>query len=113
MQVGHLRVVFVFEGFDDAPQHGGHDEGGGDLFGAGQLDPGLRREVGELDRTTAGIDGTQDRGDSGDMVRRHADQCGFRSVGGHEVDGSEDVGDQMPLSQHRRLRHTCCAAGEK
>ena len=46
----HLRMVFVFESFDDAPQHGGNDEGGGDLFRARQFEPCFRREVGELDR---------------------------------------------------------------
>ena len=87
----HARVMFAFEGFNDAPQHGGNDESGGDLLRARQFDPGFGREVGKLYGAAAGIDGTQHGGDSGDMVRRHTDQRGFRFVGRHELDGTEDV----------------------
>ena len=108
----HARVMFAFESFDDAPQHGGNDESGGDLLRARQFDPGFGREVGELYGAAAGIDGAQHGGDSGDVVRRHTDQRGLRSVRRHEIDATEDVRDEMFLPQHRRLRRSRRAAGE-
>ena len=113
LQVRHAGGLLAFERGDDSRQHRRHHEGGGDAFGASRLDPRIGAEVGKLHHAPPGVDGTQGRGDAGDVVRRHAHQRRVVLLRGHELDGTDDVGDEMSMAQHRRFRRAGGAAGEQ
>jgi hypothetical protein len=107
------RILGSVEGVHDAGQHGGDDEGVGDALAARQLDPGLGFEGGELDDPSPRVDGAYDGRDAGHVVGRHAHQRGIVFGCGAELDGAEDVGDQVLVPQHRGLRGSRRAAREQ
>ena len=60
-----------------------------------------------------GVHVGQDRRDPSHVVRRHANQGSLVLAGSHELHRAEDVGDQVPVAQHRRLRLASGSAGEQ
>ena len=80
---------------------------------ARELEPGLGAEARQLHDAPPRVDRARDRRHAGDVVRRHADERGVLLGGRAELDGAEDVRDEVPVAQHRGLRRAGGAAGEE
>ncbi len=111
-QTGGARALGV-EVFHDPGQHRGHDHCAGDPLGPNEVDPGVGLERRELEQATSGEGVREDRGDAGHVIWRDAHQGRLLLAGRAELDGTEDVGDQVALAKDRRLGVSRRAAGEQ
>ncbi len=98
---------------DDAGQHRRYDHGAGHLLRGHQAQPGARGEIRQVDETAAGVDVRQHGPDTGDVIRRNAGQCRLGRLRGAELDGLQDVGDEVGVPQHNRFRLGRRPAGEQ
>ena len=111
--VGTRRDSSRLHGGDDPGQHRRHDERVRHLLVARRDDPLLGREARERDDAAPHVGGAEHRGDARDVERRHREQDGFVLVGGRELDRVEDVGQELVVLEHRRLRRRRGAAREQ
>ncbi|MCP9977519.1 hypothetical protein LUX32_07590 [Actinomadura madurae] len=98
---------------DDAHEHGRHDHRVRDPLLLHRVEPPGGRELVEVDHPAPGVEVGQRVRHRGDVVRRHADE---RRVGlGHRrvLDRPEDVGGEVPVSQHGTLGSGRCTAGHQ
>ena len=112
-EMAQRRQVVALERGQHAAKHGGHHHGVGDLLVAGGAHPGLGLERGEVDDAASRVERAQHGRNAGDVVRRDADQLGLGGVTAEEVHRTEDVRDEVPVPQHRRLGLTGGATGEE
>ena len=70
-------------------------------------------EVRQVDDPAPGVHAGDDGGRPGDVAWRDAHQRRFVLAGAHEVDGGDDVGRQVSVAEHGRLRIAGRAAGEQ
>ena len=93
----------VLDRLEDPPQHRRHHHGVGDPLVRGEAHPRAGLEGRQVHDATPGVERAQHRRDPRDVVRRHADQLRLRRLAAQELDARDDVGDQVPVAQHRRL----------
>ena len=100
---GRQLDAALFERGEDPAQHGRHHHGVGDALVRRQLHPGGGLEGRQVHDATPRVQRAQHRRDAGDVVRGHADQLRLRRLAAEELDARDDVGDEMPVAQDRRL----------
>lgn len=98
---------------DDPIQHGGYDRRGRHPFLVGQADPFASVEVPQKDHLSTGVHVGQCRADTGDVVRRHADECCVARLRGVELDGPGDVAGQIVVGEFDSLGCRRRARGEQ
>jgi len=108
-QIGPLTGIHAR---NDAREHRRHDEGVAHALGRGELQPDIGIEGRQQHDAAHRVDRAHQRGDAGDVIRRHADQRRFLRCRRRELHGAEDVRQQIGMTQQGRLRRRRRAAGE-
>ena len=110
---GYIRGGAGLPSSDDSPQHRRHQKRMGRLLGCGEPQPVIGIERREEQNPPHRIDRAQQGSNPGDVVGRYAHQRGFLLGSRTELDGTENVGEQVGMPQERRLRSRRGPAGEE
>ena len=109
-QLGRLRL----QRRHDAVEHGRHHGRGGDALVARPAGPTRSASnCVQVHHLSAGVQVRQRRADTGDVIRRHADQRRVVGLGGVELDRAGDVAGQVVVRQLDGLGPRRGARGEQ
>ncbi len=63
-----------------------------------ELNPILGRETRQLHNVAPGVDGAEDRRDTGNVIRGDTYQSGVRFISAGKLDGSQNVGHEVLMA---------------